>query len=86
MAKYPLPKEFMLPAELAKRLGMGILQVRSILHQDTERDVKVFPFAFSLKNEETGTWQYRIHRQRFEAWERGAFIERCHCGETKNVV
>jgi len=79
MARYPLPDTYMTPAELAKRMGLGLTQVKNILHQDHKRDLegipKVLPFAFCLKNEGKGTWQYRIHRKQFETWDSADFVD-----------
>lgn len=56
MARCSLPPEYMLPKELAKRVGMNLSLVCSIMRADSKRQEKVFPFAFTIENETTGTW------------------------------
>lgn len=75
MARYPLPDEYMTPAELAKRMGLGVQQMTNELRRDSKREIKQYPFAVSIYNEDTRTWQYRIHKGRHELWEQGKLMD-----------
>lgn len=70
-----LPSEYMSPKEFADHMGMDVNRVRNELRQDAEREIKKYPFAIAIQNEKTGTWIYRIHRQRFQKWERGELAD-----------
>ena len=72
MARKPLPKEYMLPAELAGLMGRRLEFMCDELRRDATREHKQYPFATAICNSETGTWSYRIHRKRFEQWNKGA--------------
>ena len=73
MARNALPDEYMLPAELAKRKGLSVEKMTEELRRDyyRERTQKLYPYAEVFHNGETGGWQYRIHRKRFDRWDSG---------------
>ena len=71
MAWHSLPDNYMLPAELAKKMGVGHEFMCNELRLDAGREHKKYPFADAIRNEKTGTWSYRVHRKRFERWENG---------------
>lgn len=73
MATSNLPKEYMKPLEMAKRMGKSVEWVTNELRQDSKRDFPRYPFAIATYNKETFTWSYRINRAGFEKWQSGDY-------------
>lgn len=67
---------WMTTAELAEALNMSMSTVTSELQRDAQlpRKERFYVFANPNRSKDTGTWNYRIHRKRFERWNDGYSI------------